>query len=570
MPEKTEKSLSCGEIIYIINEDFLSNIINFLKRNRLIFFTLSIAILCILAILIAISTKTPLRGYLLHNSDNITLALYFQSIFENKEPISGLMIGTQGFFFPGYILYGLSYVISFIFQDNRFAASLIILAIMQLIIFWVSLFIFAKTTVRSKNKALMFTILSILMSTILLTLGQNVSGEFNLLTPILMTATHHFGIAIGTILSIALVASYMRNRKNINFVFLFILNALIYLSDSAWLTWFLLPFAISLSLLFIINKISRKTFFATLSSAFLGTATGGILLKIVLNVIRTAPTNLFSPERYATSLNSLSVKISFIMNNLPVLIVFSTVILLCVIGLSTFVRLLYKSSRVSTKSKKSSLEMSVYLLIYTHIAVAIIIIVALAIFSANADILRYYSMMSIFGLMSLIYIVFILSRSSCAIISEKIVISILVFIVSVLSIRNVLSSSLSSPIQSHPNDIPSCYNKNNLKGDIAGNYWKILSLNIYTDAAAVPIIDTNPYPWMMNSETINNASIQNISTFGINKKEMEKINSILPKPDSIIQCFAYSYPDSNQGSSIPLQYKIMHYNKPINEHLGWN
>ncbi len=141
-------------------------------------------------------------------------------------------------------------------------------------------------------------------------------------------------------------------------------------------------------------------------------------------------------------------------------------------------------------------------------------------------------------------------------------------VLTVISVRSVATGHIVSPVSIQSYDPPACYQISHLDGDVIGDYWRVLSLNIYTDAIAIPTIDgVRPYPWLINNTSVKKATVKNVIIYN-ESVELDQLHS-LPDPDNVIECSAYIYPDSGKGSDSPVKYKIYHFNDPINRYLGW-
>jgi len=63
----------------------------------------------LISLWLLIAGNQQIRGYILFNSDAITPAVFYRSLFERDDPLAGFRFATQNFAFPTMVLFGVSY-----------------------------------------------------------------------------------------------------------------------------------------------------------------------------------------------------------------------------------------------------------------------------------------------------------------------------------------------------------------------------------------------------------------------------------------------------------------------------
>ena len=116
-----------------------------------------------------------------------------------------------------------------------------------------------------------------------------------------------------------------------------------------------------------------------------------------------------------------------------------------------------------------------------------------------------------------------------------------------------------NPIQHLAVDPSACYIDTGLTGDIIGDFWHVLSYEIYTDYRALPVLSGfEPFPWLMNDYAFIDSNVQNILVVEHLALRPEIIAN-LPTPDLVVDC----------TNSFGFNAEIWHFDQSINSYLPW-
>jgi len=517
-------------------------------------------IVCVGVLAFSIAAQPALRNFLLFYCDNITLPLYFKSLIVHHEALSGFMYGTQGFFFPGYPLYLISYVISFLVPGDHYAASLIVMALLQVVCFDLALFYLGLAVFRSKRRAALFAGVSVLLLTLLLILGQRLPMEGWFPTDLFLTSTHHIAIALGVPLFLAGVINYFRSKKKSNLIFIILLSAVILPSDSAWSTWFLISFLIALLLLFLFNYVEKRFFLLVVASTIASAVLGKLIDLGARHFFHTVKPFLISSLPLSSILHDLKQIVLSYAHDGPVLCACVIIAALCCAGLFMLGRLIYQTSRAKDATEYERHSHFPLLMVLLHSCIAGLVIVAATMISGNANVMRYYSLFVVFALFALIPLLAtdhrFLPRASFAVI---------VFLCGAILASPAYiahSSPVRNPAYLQPDDLVSRVATKNLSGDFIGDYVVVSSLGLYTSARAIPLMEGSSLtPTLQNVNDLKGASLQNLIVAGPEEAGKE-ILSQLPAGYQKMTFQAYTYFDKQAPVT------VYHWQEPINHYLG--
>jgi len=506
-----------------------------------------------------IGTQVNLRNFLLFYSDNITLALYFKSLLEHGYAASGFMYGTQGFFFPGFVLYPLSYALGLLIPGDVYSASLIIKAILQVLFFNFALFYLGHAVFRSWRKAAYYASFCTLAVGVILIAGAPLAGEGWFPNVFLLTSTHHIGIAIGTPLFLAGLINYSNTKHLGNLLLLIGLPTIIMPSSGAWLVWFAIPFIIALVIVFLLNLVSKKVFILASAATVIGLVAGRLLNNLARNYFVTISPDLTEISRIPEGLRGMRWTIINVYLQEPALMIALAIMtILCCYGLLHLCAILYRSSRFESGSLSKMHEFFPQAIILSYCFVAGIALTLAAIFIGLADITRYYSMFVVFALLAAIPL-FLLSQK----------LRVFIVIASMSTLTALLLASLfalphaqtyANPAQLTNSDYVSIVANKDLPGDFIGDFWTVMAVGLYVDVKVSNVTtDLRLSPILQNTYDLDNAQFQNLLI--IEGSALESVLEDLPPYSSKYRFEAQTA--TNQFVSLI----IYHWDEHINEYL---
>jgi len=510
-------------------------------------------------LLYAIAVQPALRNFLLFYSDNVTLAVYMESVLRG-EAISGFHYGTQGFFFTGYILYPISYLLALAFPGDPFAASLIIKAILQVLCFNLAILYLACSVLRNKRRALYYASTSTLVLTLILLLGQHLTLEGWFPTVLFLTSTHHIGVAIGIPLFFAGVINYFHSRKSGNLVFAVAISAVLWPTSGVWPIWFLIPFLLALTILFVLNHIERKFYAIVTLCTILSAVIGWALNRAARQFFAVTNPGSFEFDRFQIGLRGFRATLENVyLQNWPLTLALIIMAVLCCIGIFFLGKMLYQSSRLESGNKSRRPTDSPLLLILTYSLLAGIIITLVAIFIGRADIMRYYSLFVVFSLFGMLPL-FTLSVRKFQVAAGTII-ALLGLAVATSPLYLMPETPFSNPAELRASDYVYQVAQKDLPGDFIGEFWTIVPVGLYTDALSSRI---NPNlrlrPILQNVDDADRVNVQNLIMVEGDSGMMRVLEGL---PDYSSKHTFMAHINSNVKAPII----IYHWDEPVNQYL---
>lgn len=518
-------------------------------------------LVCVAALVYAIAVQPALRNFLLFYSDNITLPMYFNSILAHNGAISGFHYGTQGFFFPGYPLYLLSYLIAFLVPGDQYAASLIVKAILQVVCFNFALYYLGRALFREGHRAALYSGVCTLFLTLILVLGQHLALEGWPPTVLFLTSTHHIGVAIGIPLFLAGAINYFHSRKMGNLYFIGALSAVIIPSTTTWIPWFIVPFVVALFLLFLLNMIDKKYFVRVTLCIALSAGVGYILNFVARQFFAVTNPSALEISRIPEGLSNLRLIIENVyLQSWPLIVALLLMAALCCVGIFYLCKTIYKVSRL----KDGDTDRATYfplMLILLYSLLAGIFILLIPVFIGRADILRYYSplvVLSLFGILPFFYMRF--RHKTGAYLTALTSLGI-ILIASPIYLSQTLP--FNNPAILRQSDYVYQVAQKDLPGDFIGDFWTITSVGLYTDARVTHVnANGRMRPILQNIYDLDGASFQNLILLELDSNLIQILDR-LPEYSSKFTFEAYT------SSNVKVAMVIYHWEEPIDDYLRW-
>lgn len=214
--------------------------------NQKILFLLSILINIVLTIII-FATINEKQIYTYFNSDTLYLPSIYKDLFIDKSGLAGWHLNGAPNFLPDMFLFVI--VRSFF---NHFIPACFAFSLTQLVIVLVLLSVLYKTIFRSINYVYLSFAIILMSSFLLVTL---VNDDF-VYTFYLLSISYHLGAFIMFLISIIILFKYLKTKKRIQLIILFIVSIVSIINDRIYLVMFSFPVYWLILTLFI--KIEEK------------------------------------------------------------------------------------------------------------------------------------------------------------------------------------------------------------------------------------------------------------------------------------------------------------------------